>query len=158
VRVKITLVSVSVYKSRGQDSSDYFRNYDRLFWNVIANPIVRRFFFLVSCPSINLSCACRNHIHACQILNACGNYSQSVEITLKRVFITLGHNHTHTSQTYSRGCRKHTLHVKSHSACGNLTLHVEINFVRVEITLVRVLITFVSVLITVIRVKITLCV
>jgi hypothetical protein len=34
-----------------------------------------------------------------------------------------------TCQNYTRG--NHTLSVKSHSVCGNLTLRVEINFVRV---------------------------
>jgi hypothetical protein len=40
---------------------------------------------------------------------------------------------------------KHTLRVKSHSACGNCTLRVEINLEPVEITLVRVGVTFVPV-------------
>jgi hypothetical protein len=47
------------------------------------------------------------------------------------------------------------MRVKSHSACGNCTLRVEINLERVEITLVRVGITFVLVEIT-LRVEITL--
>jgi hypothetical protein len=62
-------------------------------------------------------------------------------------------------------CRKHTLSVKLHSACGNRTHRVEINLVIVEITLVLVGITFVlveitlvSVILTRIRVKITLVV
>jgi hypothetical protein len=50
------------------------------------------------------------------------------------------HIYTNTCQTYSRVCIKHTLRVKSHSACGNLTLRVQTNLVLVEITLVRVLI------------------
>jgi hypothetical protein len=51
------------------------------------------------------------------------------------------HIPTHTCQTYSRVCRKHTLRVKSHFACGNLTMRAEANLVRVEITIVRVEIT-----------------
>jgi hypothetical protein len=70
-------------------------------------------------------------------------------------------------QTYSRVCRNHTRHVKSHSSCGNCTLRVEIYLVRVEINLVRIEIvrieivrigiTFVLVDIT-LWVEITLCV
>jgi hypothetical protein len=45
-------------------------------------------------------------------------------------------------------CENHILRVKSHSACENRTLRVEINLLRVEITLVRVIITFVPVEIT----------
>jgi hypothetical protein len=58
----------------------------------------------------------------------------------------------------------HTLRVKLHSAWGNRTLRVEINFMRVEITLVRVGITLVCVGITFVpvettlRVEIALCV
>jgi hypothetical protein len=55
----------------------------------------------------------------------------------------------------SRVSGYHSLRAKSHSACGNRTLHVEINLVRVEFTLVRVGITFVSVDLT-LRVEITL--
>jgi hypothetical protein len=67
-------------------------------------------------------------------------------------------------------CRKHTLRVK-HTVCGNLTLSIETNLVRIEITLVRVVITFLRVIITLcvwkshsacgnhtLRVEITLCV
>jgi hypothetical protein len=75
------------------------------------------------------------------------------------------HIHTHTCQNYSRVSENYTLRVKSHSACGNRNLRVEINLMRAEITLVRVVIsivrvvlTLVSVIITLIRVKITLCV
>jgi hypothetical protein len=50
-------------------------------------------------------------------------------------------------------CRKHTLREKSHSACGNLTLRVETNLVRVEITLERVVITVESDKITTMRVN-----
>jgi hypothetical protein len=57
----------------------------------------------------------------------------------------------HTFQNYTRVSGNHTLRVKSHSACGNSTLHVEINLVRVEFT-------FVSVIITLIRLEIPLCV
>jgi hypothetical protein len=46
------------------------------------------------------------------------------------------HIHTHTCQNYSRVSENHTLRVKSHSACGDCTLRVEINLVLVEITLV----------------------
>jgi hypothetical protein len=70
--------------------------------------------------------------------------------------------HTHTYQNYSRVCVNQTLRIKSHFACGNRALRVEINLVRVEIRLLRVIITFkrvvirlVSVIITLIRVKIT---
>jgi hypothetical protein len=52
---------------------------------------------------------------------------------------------------------KHTLHVKSHSACRNRTMGVEINLVRVEIPLVRVGITFMLAEST-LHVKIKLCV
>jgi hypothetical protein len=48
------------------------------------------------------------------------------------------------------------LGVKSHSACGNRTLRVEINLVRVEITLVHVVIIFVPVVITLVSVIITI--
>jgi hypothetical protein len=65
------------------------------------------------------------------------------------------HIHTHTCQNYSRASGNHTLRVKSHSACGNRTLHVEINLMRVEITLVRVEITLVRVEITLVRIGIT---
>jgi hypothetical protein len=41
----------------------------------------------------------------------------------------------------------HTLHVKSHSASKNCTLHVEITLVRVKITLVRFDITLLRVVI-----------
>jgi hypothetical protein len=58
-------------------------------------------------------------------------------------------------QNYSRVSRNHTLRVKSHFACGSLTLRVETNLVRVEIILV---ITLVSVKITLVCVEITLCV
>jgi hypothetical protein len=54
-------------------------------------------------------------------------------------------------------CRKHTLRAK-HTVCGNLTLSIETNLVRIEITLVRVVITFLRVIITLMRVKTTLCV
>jgi hypothetical protein len=60
-------------------------------------------------------------------------------------------------KTSSRVCENQTLHVKSHSACVNRILRVEINLVRVEITIVCVVITFVPVEIT-LRVEITLCV
>jgi hypothetical protein len=46
---------------------------------------------------------------------------------------------------------------KSHSACGNYTLRVEITLVRVESTVVSVVITFVRDKIT-LRFEITLCV
>jgi hypothetical protein len=59
-------------------------------------------------------------------------YKSRIEIT---------HIHTHTCQTYSCVCIKHTIRVKSHFACENLTLRVEINLVRVEITLMRIEIT-----------------
>jgi hypothetical protein len=49
------------------------------------------------------------------------------------------------------------MRVKSYSACGNCTLGVEINLVRIEITLVRVINTFVPVEVT-LRVGITLCI
>jgi hypothetical protein len=48
------------------------------------------------------------------------------------------HIYTHTGQNYYRVSGNHTLRVKSHFACGNRNLRVEINLVRVEITLVRV--------------------
>jgi hypothetical protein len=76
----------------------------------------------------------------------------------------VSHIHSHTCQTYSRVCKKHTLRVLSDSAFGNLTLRVETNLVRVEITLVRVEITLLRVEITLVpiqitlRVEITLCV
>jgi hypothetical protein len=80
-----------------------------------------------------------------------------VEITLKRVVIALG-------SVIFTSIRVKIKIVKSHSACGNCTLRVEINLGSVEITLERVVITFlrvviilVSVIITLIRVKITLC-
>jgi hypothetical protein len=76
---------------------------------------------------------------------------------------------THTFHNYSLVSINHTLRVKSHSACGNRTLRVEINLVLIEITLVRVGITFllvknqlrlkitlVSVIFTRMRVKLTL--
>jgi hypothetical protein len=47
--------------------------------------------------------------------------------------------------------RNYTLHVKSHSTCGNPTLCVEIKLVRVKNTLMRIEITFVLV-------EMTLCV
>jgi hypothetical protein len=49
-----------------------------------------------------------------------------VEITLERVVITLHECHIHN----------YTLRVKSHSACGNRTLRVEITLVRVKTTVV----------------------
>jgi hypothetical protein len=73
----------------------------------------------------NHSCACQNHT-----LLAGGYCTLRVEITLVRVVIA-------------------DQRVKSHFACGNRTLLLEIKLVRVEITLVRVVITL-------IRVKITL--
>jgi hypothetical protein len=77
-----------------------------------------------------------------------------VKITLERVVITLVS--VKTCQNYSRMCIKHTLRVKSHSACGNHTLRLEVNLVRVKSTLERVLITFVRVVITLVNVIITL--
>jgi hypothetical protein len=62
----------------------------------------------------------------------------------------------HTCQHYSRVSEIHTMRVKSHSACGNRTLRVEVNRVLVEITLLRVGVTFVPVEIT-LRVEIILC-
>jgi hypothetical protein len=61
------------------------------------------------------------------------------------------------TQHYSLVSGNRTLRVKSHSACENRTLRVEITLARVEITLVRVVITFVVVEIT-LRVEIKLCV
>jgi hypothetical protein len=80
-------------------------------------------------------------------------------------------------QNYSCVCGNHTPRVKSHSACGNCTLRVEINLVRVYITPVSVVITLcvwklhsackitlwglklhLRVEITLVRVEITLCV
>jgi hypothetical protein len=92
----------------------------------------------------------------------CGNYNLRVGITFERVVVLL------VRVIFTRLSVKITLvcvdlRVKSHCACGNRTLRVEINLVRVEITLVRIVITFVhvlillvSVIITLIRVKITL--
>jgi hypothetical protein len=57
--------------------------------------------------------------------------------------------HAYVSKLLSRVCENHTLHVKSQSACGNRTL-------RVEINLMRLVITFERVVITLIRVKIAL--
>jgi hypothetical protein len=45
------------------------------------------------------------------------------------------HFHRHTCQNCSRVSGNHTLREKSHYACGNHTLRVEINLVLVEITL-----------------------
>jgi hypothetical protein len=63
--------------------------------------------------------------------------------------------HTHTCQNYSHVTGNHTackitLRVKSHSACVNRTLRVEINLVRVGITFVPLEITL--------HVEITICV
>jgi hypothetical protein len=82
----------------------------------VAIALVRVVFTLCVCKlrsaCINNTRACRYHTHEC-------------------------HTHTHKCQTYSRVCTcgKDTLCVKSHSACENLTLRIETNFVRVEITL-----------------------
>jgi hypothetical protein len=89
----------------------------------------------------------------CKLLSKCINYTQACRYHTREY-----HIHPHTCQNYSRVCGNHTLRVKSHSACGSLTLYVEINFLRVDITLVRVVITFVRIIVTLIRVKITLCV
>jgi hypothetical protein len=67
---------------------------------------------------------------------------------LHSVCINHSHSHTHTCQNYY-------LRVKSHSACGNLTLRVETNHVRVGIKHVRVEITLERVVITLASVKIT---
>jgi hypothetical protein len=64
---------------------------------------------------INHTRACRYHTHDCHI-------------------------HTHTCQNYSHVSGNYTLRVKLYSACGNRSLRVEINLVRVEITFVRVVI------------------
>jgi hypothetical protein len=56
----------------------------------------------------------------------------------------------HSCQNYSRVRQNHNMRVKSHSACENRTLSVEINLVRVEITFGPVDITL--------CVEITLCV
>jgi hypothetical protein len=78
-------------------------------------------------------------IRACRYHTARRIYTLRVRVTFERVdcrmYTREYHIYTHTCQTYSRVCRKHTLRVKSHSACGNLTLRVETNLVRVEITL-----------------------
>jgi hypothetical protein len=62
----------------------------------------------------------------------------------------------HTCQNHSRVWGSHTLRVKSHFACENRTMRVEINRVRLEITLVRVVITLVHVVITLVSVIIKL--
>jgi hypothetical protein len=61
----------------------------------------------------------------------------TLRVEIERVGITLDRVEI-TCQTYSRVCRKLTLSVKSHSACGNLNLRVETNLVRVEITLMHI--------------------
>jgi hypothetical protein len=86
------------------------------------------------------------------------DFTLCVEITLyvykSHSCVSLSHSechiHTYTCQNYSRVTGNHTLRVKSHSACVNRTLRVEINLVCVGITFVPVEITL--------RVEITLCV
>jgi hypothetical protein len=58
----------------------------------------------------------------------------------------------HTSQNYSRVSENYTVRVKSHSACENRTLRVDITLV--QSTVMRIAITFVPVEITQ-RVEIT---
>jgi hypothetical protein len=103
------------------------------------------------------------------------NQTFRVEITLVRVEITLcvykshscvslsylrtmrvSYSHAYVSKLLSCEWKPHSAK-KSHYACENRTLRVEINLVLVEITLVRVGVTVVNVFIT-IRVEITLCV
>jgi hypothetical protein len=59
-----------------------------------------------------------------------------VEITLVSVIFTCIRVNFTIVCVESRA--QHTLRVKSHSACGNLTMHAETKLVRVEFTLVRV--------------------
>jgi hypothetical protein len=59
----------------------------------------------------------------------CGNHTRACRI------------HTRKGQDNSRVYIKHTLRVKSYSACGKRTLRVETNIVRAEITLVPVEVT-----------------
>jgi hypothetical protein len=79
------------------------------------------------CACKNQCFACSNHTLACwNNMYACRNHTCECRI------------HTHACLIYSRVRRKHTLRVKSHSACGNFTLSVETNLGRVIIKLVRV--------------------
>jgi hypothetical protein len=102
--------------------------------------------------------ACWSHSRECSVSHLCVSKSECV---WKLNSACINHTHecqTYTCQNYSRVSRNHILRVKSQSTCGNRTLCVEINLVRVKITLVRVGVTLMRVLITLICVKITLCV
>jgi hypothetical protein len=81
---------------------------------------------------------------------ACRNHTQASHYHTREC-----HIYKYTCQNYSGVSENHTLRVKSHSACGNYTLRVEINLMSVAITPVRVGITFMPMKIT-LRVEITL--
>jgi hypothetical protein len=94
----------------------------------------------------NLSPAFWSHTRACTFTAV--EITVHVEIILcvyeswsYRIYTRVFHIQTRTCQAYSLVCTKHTRRVKSHSACGNLTLLLETNLLRVEITLMRVKIT-----------------
>jgi hypothetical protein len=86
----------------------------------------------------------------------------SVKIRMRvEITLCLYKSHSHTCQNYSRLIKNHTLRKKSHFACGNRNLRVEITLWRVGITFVLVLITLrveirlVGVIFTRIRLKLT---
>jgi hypothetical protein len=89
---------------------------------------------------INDSCACRNHIRTCQNHKACKNYTLCVLnytlrdlITLERVIITLmSVIFTCIRVKITLVCVNLTLRVKSHYACEDRTLRVEINLFLVS--------------------------
>jgi hypothetical protein len=66
-------------------------------------------------------------------------------------------NYSNACLNHIRACYYRIRACQIHTASGNRTMCVEINFVSVEITLARALIAFMSVEIT-LRVEITLCV
>jgi hypothetical protein len=87
-----------------------------------------------SCACWNHSRECRIHIRACQNHKACRNHNACINCACC-YHSRECHIHTHKCQTYSRVCRKQTMRVKSHSACGNQSCACWNYTLRLEITL-----------------------